>query len=356
MRALFVVLVAFLVNYGEAAKAIAYMTDNNNYLLSRVGGTVTFSQPTAADDVTVTVNVVGINVQTVHGMHVHIYGDSRLGGTSSTGSHFGTAGSGFTDPTDTNHGYPPYLTRHPGDMGNITADDNGAVSTTIVIGQGKMSLTDALRSIVGRTVIIHAGADNSSNPTGFSGTPYTHGHIGILADGTAAEAAPGSTIPIAYGVSVLSPVGAGTAGGKIFIATANDTGVSVFIDFTGLAAGAYSVGFFQYGDIKNTTESYGNLLFPMISVTQAAAGTLNSCYGLRSTQTISSLIGRTVAIFSGGTDFAHIVSIGVVGIGNNAAQAFFQGTILPCTPNGASSVVVSSWVLLVAIAALFFAL
>ena len=51
-------------------------------------------------------------------------------------------------------------------MGNITADGTGAVDTTIVIGQSKISLSDPLKSIVGRSVVVHQDNDDGRGQWG----------------------------------------------------------------------------------------------------------------------------------------------------------------------------------------------
>ena len=77
------------------------------------------------------------------------------------------------------HGWPPSIQRQSGDMGNITVDNDGAVRTTLTIGQGKMSLKDDLRSILGRTIVVHTAPDDGSQPYGNAGPPMAYGVIGI---------------------------------------------------------------------------------------------------------------------------------------------------------------------------------
>merc|ERR1719230_887290 len=69
--------------------------------------------------------------------------------------------------------------RQPGDMGNVVAAPDGSVDTTITIGQQKMSLSDPLRSIIGRTVVFHSNRDDGSAPYGNAGPPEAYGVIGI---------------------------------------------------------------------------------------------------------------------------------------------------------------------------------
>merc|ERR1712071_92348 len=83
-----------------------------------------------------------------HGFHIHEYGDYTNGCTSA-GSHF--------NPFGKNHGAPVDLERHVGDLGNVTAGDDGIA---------KIDLTDKLvklngpQSVIGRAFVVHADVDD----------------------------------------------------------------------------------------------------------------------------------------------------------------------------------------------------
>ena len=64
-------------------------------------------------------------------------------------------------------------------MGNIIADATGNAVGTIVLGQQKMSLSDTLRSVVGRVVVVHSLEDDGSQPYGNAGVPQAYGVIGV---------------------------------------------------------------------------------------------------------------------------------------------------------------------------------
>jgi len=125
---------------------------------SSVEGTVTF---TAGEDekVTVAIDLQGLQPKGVHGFHVHETGDCSSEDGASAGGHF--------NPDGQPHGSPDDETQHRGDMGNITADENGDVQTEMEFDyltlQGEAS-------ILGKAVLIHADEDDlTSQPSGNAG-------------------------------------------------------------------------------------------------------------------------------------------------------------------------------------------
>ena len=133
---------------------------------SPIDGYVKFEQDAGAPlgDMTVTYKITSLPDDGPKGFHVHQYGDTR------NTTHLTTMAAHFVpfmiceDPQDTTcqddavHGMPPSPRRQPGDMGNIEVT-GGAAEGTLTLGQGKMSLTDSMRSIVGRVVVIHSKQD-----------------------------------------------------------------------------------------------------------------------------------------------------------------------------------------------------
>jgi superoxide dismutase, Cu-Zn family len=104
-----------------------------------------------------------------HGFHVHEFGDvsGRKDGKS-TGGHY--------NPGETKHGKPSDKERHVGDLGNITADADGVAKVDIT--DDVISLNGP-QSIIGRSILIHAGADDYGQPTGNAGARVGFGVIGI---------------------------------------------------------------------------------------------------------------------------------------------------------------------------------
>ncbi len=87
----------------------------------------------------------------------------------SPGSHFNPAGM--------KHGGPDSKERQVGDLGNITADEQGKVVTTIRDSQGSLR---GPHGVIGRSLVIHKMADDlKSQPTGNEGERIACGVAGI---------------------------------------------------------------------------------------------------------------------------------------------------------------------------------
>jgi len=143
------------------AVAVLHPTDGN-----KVSGTVTFTE--VADGVQVHAEIVGLAPGN-HGFHVHEFGDCTAADGSSAGGHF--------NPTNQPHAGPDADARHVGDMGNIEADASGRAKLTYL--DHDLSLADSQRSIIGRSVVVHAKADDlKSQPAGNSGTRVACGVVG----------------------------------------------------------------------------------------------------------------------------------------------------------------------------------
>jgi superoxide dismutase, Cu-Zn family len=134
---------------------------------NKVSGTVTFAEE--ADGVRVHADLTGLTPGK-HGFHVHEFGDCSAPDLASAGGHF--------NPTNKPHAGPDDAERHVGDMGNIEADSSGAAKLDYV--DHEISLTNDQRSIIGRSVIVHAKADDlKSQPSGDSGARIACGVIGV---------------------------------------------------------------------------------------------------------------------------------------------------------------------------------
>jgi len=94
-----------------------------------------------------------------HGFHVHQYGDLRKDDGTGTGGHF--------NPMGTPHAGRDAPVRHVGDMGNVTANQNGVAEFSFV--DDDLAFEGA-SSIIGRGLIVHAGKDDlTSQPSGAAG-------------------------------------------------------------------------------------------------------------------------------------------------------------------------------------------
>ena len=133
---------------------------------NKLSGTVTFTE--VADGVQVRAEITGLAPGN-HGFHVHEFGDCSAADASSAGAHF--------NPTNKPHAGPDAPERHVGDMGNVEADASG--KATLEYLDHQISLTNDQQSAIGRSVIVHAKADDlKSQPAGDSGARIGCGVIG----------------------------------------------------------------------------------------------------------------------------------------------------------------------------------
>ena len=128
---------------------------------SKVTGKVTFKQ--RRSNLKISATFTGLTAGE-HGFHIHETGDCSAPDAKSAGGHF--------NPKGGEHGYVRAHHFHAGDLGNIKAGedvtgskDNMSMSATI------LSLEEgAENSIIGRAVVIHAGADDmKTQPSGNAG-------------------------------------------------------------------------------------------------------------------------------------------------------------------------------------------
>jgi len=105
-----------------------------------------------------------------HGFHIHEFGDLS-GGCDTAGAHY--------NPDDVDHG--DLEDGHVGDLGNVTADENGVVTLNVTAPRVDLS---GDRSVVGRSIIIHSdkddlglGGDAESIKTGNAGERLACGVI-----------------------------------------------------------------------------------------------------------------------------------------------------------------------------------
>jgi len=104
-----------------------------------------------------------------HGFHIHEFGMCNCDDAVCAGDHY--------NPTNSKHGGPDDNDRHAGDFGNIVADEQGIGRYDRV---DKQATLNGPHSIIGRTVIIHAGADDfTTQPSGNAGARIACGIVGI---------------------------------------------------------------------------------------------------------------------------------------------------------------------------------
>lgn len=146
----------------ELATAVIHSTEGNS-----VQGTVTFTK--TDDGVRVQAEVSGLGSETLHGFHIHEYGDCRAADGTSAGGHY--------NPEDMAHGAPTDDVRHIGDLGNLPSNEEGVATIDFV--DPMLSLSGE-NSIVGYGVIVHADEDDLvTQPTGAAGPRLGCGVIGV---------------------------------------------------------------------------------------------------------------------------------------------------------------------------------
>jgi len=145
--------------------------------LSQTVGTITFTQESCDSSVVINGSIDKIppnNPNGQFGFHVHELG--TLEGNC-------TACSGHYNPTDGTHGAPWNDTRHNGDLGNVNFTKGNSIQVSF--SDSVIQLTGDY-SILGRTLVLHAGTDdygmdgtnNESALTGDAGARFACGIIG----------------------------------------------------------------------------------------------------------------------------------------------------------------------------------
>jgi superoxide dismutase, Cu-Zn family len=147
----------------KEAVAVVHGTKGNE----KVMGVVKFSDADGGG-VKVTADVDGLEANSEHGFHIHEFGDATAPDGMSAGGHF--------NPDKHQHGKPGDPNSHPGDMGNLKADDKGHAHLEITLAQASVSGKNA---VLGRGVIVHAKPDDFSQPTGNAGGRIGIGVIGV---------------------------------------------------------------------------------------------------------------------------------------------------------------------------------
>ncbi|KAJ3034149.1 hypothetical protein HDV00_005407 [Rhizophlyctis rosea] len=154
---------------GLAARAVLTPTTiSTNFSIT---GTVTFTTDTKSTFLHL--NLTGFEPKSIHGFHIHSFGNlSSVDGTA-LGGHFNPYGKNHSCPTTAGE------ERHAGDFGNIQADDTGAVITTLE--SDLISLDpSAETAIYGRAVVVHELQDDCVSPTtGNAGRRFAQGVIGV---------------------------------------------------------------------------------------------------------------------------------------------------------------------------------
>lgn len=131
---------------------------------SGVEGSLNFKQD--GETVMITGTITGLEPGK-HGFHVHESGDlSDKQAGKSAGGHF--------NPMDKPHGKPSDEQRHIGDLGNIEANEEGVAEVDM---EDTVISLNGPHTIVGRSIVVHEGADQFTQPTGDAGGRVAFGVI-----------------------------------------------------------------------------------------------------------------------------------------------------------------------------------
>lgn len=132
-------------------------------------GTVTFER---GEDgmITITAELTGLKKNSAHAFYIHENGDCSAKGKK-VGAHL--------NPTKAKHGPPASSERHAGDFGNVTADETGHVTFTMMTDSITMDDIGRADTIINRSVVIHTKKDNKK---GSAGAPLACGVITLQAE------------------------------------------------------------------------------------------------------------------------------------------------------------------------------
>ena len=137
---------------------------------SRVTGTATFTQ--VGNYITLLVEIEDASPG-LHAVHIHQYGDCSSPDGKSAGGHW--------NPTGVAHGKWGEGEFHLGDIGNINVGEDGTGSISLTTDLWEIG-TGGDVDIVGRGIIVHAGADDfTSQPSGAAGARIGCGVIELAA-------------------------------------------------------------------------------------------------------------------------------------------------------------------------------
>jgi len=140
-------------------KAVAVLASTSE---SDTRGIIMFEQKD--DHVQITGKVINLEPGK-HGFHIHQFGDLTKADGTSAGGHY--------DPEGHEHGAPG-KSSHAGDLGNVSANEEGTAMIDIKAKDLKLHL------ILGRAVVVHGGEDDlESQPSGAAGPRVGVGVIGI---------------------------------------------------------------------------------------------------------------------------------------------------------------------------------
>eukprot|EP01114_Cavostelium_apophysatum_P014498 TRINITY_DN377_c0_g1_i1.p1 TRINITY_DN377_c0_g1~~TRINITY_DN377_c0_g1_i1.p1 ORF type:complete len:407 (-),score=88.86 TRINITY_DN377_c0_g1_i1:78-1298(-) len=142
-------------------------------------GWVRFDQASPDAETVVTAKISGLPSGSIHGFHIHQWGDLTNSDGTSAGPHF----TGPTLDAEQMHSIPgANQESHVGDMGNLYHYEDGIAYYKYSFG--KFGLWGNDNNVVGRAVVLHELKDNCSQPYGAAGGRWAHCVIGAANSAT----------------------------------------------------------------------------------------------------------------------------------------------------------------------------
>lgn len=143
----------------EVVKTKKIKTALNSKSNTNVTGNVVFKEEGGV--VSMTAIISGLTPGQ-HAIHIHESSDCSSADGKSAGGHW--------NPTAEPHGkWGAETGYHKGDIGNFTADDNGNGTISFTTDEWCIGCGDDTKDVLGKGVIVHAGADDYGQPTGNAG-------------------------------------------------------------------------------------------------------------------------------------------------------------------------------------------
>ena len=217
-----------------------------------ISGVVTFDQPSGPGSVvTISGTLSGFSGPGEHAFHVHTFGAPSADGTAA-GGHF--------NPDGADHGCYPAVPRHAGDIGTITVGDDGTYTFPADFTRDLLDLSGP-KSIIGRSIVIHALADDCMGASGNAGSRIAFGVIGVATTpATDLYIASAESMTTVKGVaslqSIADPVNGALSGSVFFEQAGSDLTVTGRI--YGLAPNAlHAMHVHEFGDLSSDTNAGG---------------------------------------------------------------------------------------------------
>eukprot|EP00164_Ancoracysta_twista_P001084 GFYU01001419.1.p1 GENE.GFYU01001419.1~~GFYU01001419.1.p1 ORF type:complete len:725 (-),score=257.52 GFYU01001419.1:203-2377(-) len=211
-----------------------------------VSGDVTFTQVAGTGNVKISGTVTGL-ADGEHAFHVHTYGDISVADGTGAGGHY--------NPDNKPHACHPSAERHVGDIGNIVVA-GGTYTFPANFERDLLTLTGG-KSIVGASVIIHAGKDDCTGASGNAGARVAMGVIGIkkTSDSYISNLATydGTNNP-EFAVAVLKGTNnCAGCGGTVAFKKSGTSDTEVHISLSGFPSSVHAFHIHEFGDITDMT-------------------------------------------------------------------------------------------------------